>query len=153
MNIAIFIDDLSSLEVQELITEHLAGMQRNSPAGHVNALAIQNLKQADITLLTAWANQQLCGCGAIKELTVLSGEVKSMRTQAAYLRQGVGQALLNEIIKTAKRRSYTHLYLETGTGEAFEAAHSLYKNNGFTWCGPFGNYTATDFNVFMVKTL
>lgn len=25
--------------------------------------------------------------------------------------------------------------------------------NGFAWCGPFGEYTATDLNVFMAKIL
>jgi putative acetyltransferase len=45
------------------------------------------------------------------------------------------------------------LYLETGTGPAFEAAHSLYLRNGFKWTGVFGDYVATDFNVFMVKEL
>jgi putative acetyltransferase len=29
----------------------------------------------------------------------------------------------------------------------------LYVRNGFEWCGPFGDYTATEFNVFMVKAL
>ena len=81
------------------------------------------------------------------------GEVKSMRTRAAFLRQGVGQAILDEIVRTARQRGYTHLFLETGTGPAFEAAHKLYLRNGFAWSGPFGDYTATDFNVFMAKEL
>lgn len=33
------------------------------------------------------------------------------------------------------------------------AAHALYLRNGFAWCGPFADYTATQFNVFMVKAL
>jgi putative acetyltransferase len=76
-----------------------------------------------------------------------------MRTRQAHVRQGVGQAVLEEIVRTAQERGYTHLYLETGTGEAFTAAHALYLRNGFAWCGPFGDYKATDFNVFMIKSL
>ena len=76
-----------------------------------------------------------------------------MRTRAAFLRQGVGQAILDEIMRTARQRGYTHLFLETGTGPAFAAAHKLYLRNGFAWSGPFGDYTATDFNVFMAKAL
>jgi putative acetyltransferase len=76
-----------------------------------------------------------------------------MRTRAAFLRQGVGQAVLNCIIETALSRGYRSLHLETGTGHAFDAAHALYLRNGFVWGEPFGDYEDTDFNVFMVKAL
>ena len=146
-------DDLSSPEVQALIAEHLSGMHSNTPAGQVHALDIERLRVPEVTFFTAWLDDALCGCGALKELDALSGEVKSMRTRAAFLRQGVGQAILDEIIHTARQRGYTHLFLETGTGPAFEAAHKLYLRNGFAWSGPFGEYMATDFNVFMVRVV
>lgn len=153
MPIEVHIDDLSSPDVQSIVAEHLSGMQGNSPPGHVHALAIDGLKAADTTFWSAWTDGRLCGCGALKQLTADSGEIKSMRTRAAFLRQGVGQAVLQEIMQTAQDRGYTRLYLETGTGAAFEAAHALYLRNGFAWCGAFGDYEATDFNVFMVKAL
>ena len=146
-------DDLSTQEVQALIAEHLSGMHSNTPAGQVHALDIERLRVPEVTFWTAWLDDALCGCGALKELDSLSGEVKSMRTRAAFLRQGVGQAILDEIVRTARQRDYSHLFLETGTGPAFEAAHKLYLRNGFAWSGPFGDYTATDFNVFMAKEL
>jgi len=153
MSIYVCTDDLSSPQVQALIAEHLAGMHGNSPAGHVHALAIDGLKVPDVTFWSAWTDGQLCGCGAMKNLSATTGEVKSMRTRSSYLRRGVGQAVLDEIVRTARQRGYSHLYLETGTGDAFAAAHALYLRNGFVWNGPFGPYTATDFNVFMVKAL
>ncbi len=153
MNVHVRSDDLSSPLVKDLIAEHLAGMNGNSPAGHVHALAIDGLKNPDVTFWSAWIEGQLCGCGAMKKLGATAGEVKSMRTRLAHTRQGVGQAVLAEIVRTAQERGYAHLYLETGTGEAFAAAHALYLRNGFKWCGPFGDYMATDFNVFMVKSL
>lgn len=147
------LDDLSSQAAQALVAEHLAGMHGNSPPGHVNALAIEGLRQSTITFWTAWKGEELCGCGALKELSSSTGEIKSMRTRRAFARQGVGQAVLNEILSTARSRGYRHLYLETGTGTAFEAAHALYLKNGFGWCSAFGDYEATEFNVFMVRTL
>ena len=153
MNIDVRQDDLSSAEVQSLIAEHLSGMHSNSPPGHVNALAIESLRAPSVTFFAAWADGVLCGCGALKELDALTGEVKSMRTRSAFLRLGVGQAVLDEIVRTAQRRGYSRLFLETGTGQAFKPAHALYQSNGFDWSGPFGEYTASDFNVFMVKIL
>lgn len=146
-------DDLSSPQVHALIAEHLAGMHGNTPAGHVHALAIDGLRAPEVTFWSAWLDGQLCGCGAMKALSATAGEVKSMRTRPAYLRKGVGQAVLDEIVRTARERGYSHLYIETGTGEPFAAAHALYLRNGFVWCGSFGDYEATDFNVFMVKPL
>jgi putative acetyltransferase len=153
MPIRLQIDDLSSREARALVAEHLDGMHGNSPAGHVNALGLEALRASDVTFWTAWMGRELCGCGALKQLDPASGEIKSMRTRRAFLRQGVGQAVLDEIIRTAIDRGYENLFLETGTGPAFEAAHALYRRNGFTWSGPFGTYTATEFNVFMVRKL
>ena len=153
MHIETRIDDLSSPAVQALVAEHLAGMHSSTPPGHVNALALEGLRQPDVTFWSAWRGADLCGCGALKELDATTGEVKSMRTRSPFLRSGVGRAVLDEIVRTARSRGYKQLYLETGTGERFVAAHALYLRNGFSWCGAFGGYTATDFNVFMVKAL
>ena len=146
-------DNLSSREVIALVSEHLAGMHSNSPPGHVNALALDALRHPAVTFWSAWIDGDLCGCGALKELSGLSGEVKSMRTRDRFLRLGVGQAVLDTIMAVSRERRYEHLYLETGTGPTFQAAHSLYRRNGFEWTGAFGDYTATHFNVFMVKAL
>lgn len=153
MRIATRIDDLSSPAVQALVAEHLAGMHGSSPPGHVHALALDALRRPDVTFWSAWCGDELCGCGALKELDASHGEVKSMRTRPAFLRQGVGQAVLDEILRTAHARRYQRICLETGTGPAFAAAHALYLRNGFRWCGPFGNYAANDFSVFMEKVL
>lgn len=153
MSIEVRVDDLSSPEVQALVAEHLAGMRGSSPPGSVYALAIEGLQRPTVTFFSAWLGSALCGCGALQELDAWSGEVKSMRTRPAYLRQGVGQAVLDRIVQTARDRGYRSLHLETGTGPAFEAAHALYLRNGFVWSERFGDYEASDFNVFMRKSL
>ena len=151
MDIDVRQDDLSSREVHSLIAEHLADMHGNSPPGHVQALAVQGLKAPGITFWTAWTDGLLCGCGALKALDHLAGEVKSMRTRPDFLRRGVGQAILDEIVRTTRQRRYSRLLQETGTGPAFESAHGFYRRNGFERSGPFGEYAATDFNMFMSR--
>ena len=74
----------------------------------------------------------------MRELSQRACEVKSMRTRAQYLRKGIGQFALSVITQTAIDRGYSRLLLDTGTGPAFEPAHSLYRKNGFGWCGKFG---------------
>lgn len=128
-------------------------MQTNSPPGHVHALALDALRQPDVTFWSIWDGTTLCGCAALKGLDSTAGEVKSMRTRASHVRRGVAQFALDTIMQTARDRGYSRLFLETGTGAAFEPAHQLYLKNGFTWCGAFGDYQATHFNVFMARNL
>jgi len=153
MTIHVRVDDLSSAEVRELVAEHLDGMRGHTPKGHVHALAVESLLSKDVTFFAAWIDGALCGCGAMRELDATTGEVKSMRTRAAFLRRGVGQAVLDAIVRAARRRGYRSLVLETGTGAAFDAAHALYLRNGFSWRSAFGSYEQTSFNVFMQKDL
>lgn len=153
MPIAVREDDLSSAEVQALVAEHLAGMHAYTPACGVHALALEELRAPSVTFYTAWVDDALAGCGALKAVDAHTGEIKSMRTRSAFLRRGVGQAVLEAIAREAIARGYTRLVLETGSGPAFDAAHALYVRNGFTTCGAFGEYVASDFNVFYEKSL
>jgi putative acetyltransferase len=83
------IDDLSGPEVAALLTEHLRCMHENSPPESVHALDLEKLRKPEITFWTLWNGSDLAGCGAIKELDNSHAEVKSMRTDYAYLRKGV----------------------------------------------------------------
>jgi putative acetyltransferase len=57
------------------------------------------------------------------------------------------------MILEARKRSYVRLSLETGSMPAFEPARSLYESFGFTYCGPFGDYTDDPNSVFLTRTL
>ena len=76
---------------------------------------------------------------------------KSMFTLEAARGQGVGAALLRQLEDTAREHGLTSLKLETG--DTLHAAHRLYERNGFTFCGPFGDYKDIPESLFMVKSL
>ncbi len=146
-------DDLTGPEVQALIGEHLQGMFEHSPPESVHALDLDGLRKPEITFWSAWEEDRLAGCGALKELDPEHGEVKSMRTSSAFLRRGVASRMLEHIIGEAKRRGYRRLSLETGSMEAFEPARRLYDRYGFEYCGPFAEYAEDPNSVFMTKEL
>ena len=143
------IDNLTDKKTIDLISLHLAGMAENSPAESIHALNVAELKREDIAFYSAWEDNEIMGCGALKELTTKHGEVKSMRTHIKHLRKGVATAILQHIINEAKKRGYTKLSLETGSTEAFQPAHRLYESFGFTYCPPFANYSDDPNSVFM----
>lgn len=142
-------DDLSNPQTQELVRLHLAGMADNSPPGHCFALDGSGLKAPGVTLWSAWRGDRIAAIGALKALGDGAGEIKSMRTHPDHLRQGAGAAILDEIIAEARRRGYHRLSLETGSGEAFDAALAMYRARGFTFGGAFSDYVASAFNQFM----
>lgn len=143
------VDDLSRPQVHALLAEHLANMHELSPPEQVFALDLSKLRADDITFWTVWEQEELVGCGALKELTPTHGEIKSMRTPASARGRGAGRAVLAHIISVAQQRGYTKLSLETGTHAAFGPAHNLYRSKGFVISGPFGSYQPSEHSVFM----
>jgi putative acetyltransferase len=151
MNIEL--DDLSRPEIRALLNEHLENMFQPSPPESVHALDIEQLRKPDVTFWSAWEGHALLGCGALKELTPVHGEVKSMRTSIAYRRKGVARAILGRILEEAGNRSYERLSLETGSMAAFAPAQRLYHSFGFTYCSAFAGYVEDPHSVFMTKIL
>lgn len=76
-----------------------------------------------------------------------------MRTATGHLRKGVAAALLRHILDEARRRGCRRLCLETGSAAAFAPAHRLYASFGFVRCGPFADYVADSYSVFMSREL
>jgi putative acetyltransferase len=141
--------DFENPQVLALLRLHLAGMHATSPPESVNAFDLSGLQASDVSVYTAWRADKLLGMAALRELDADTGEIKSMRTDPAHLREGVAKALLDHILSVANGRGYRRLSLETGSGEAFEPALGLYRKNGFVSGEAFGGYEATPFNQFL----
>lgn len=136
-----------------LLREHLRDVADHSPPQSIHALSIEALQSPEVSFWTAWENDRLLGCGALRELDPTHGEIKSMRTATRHLRKGVGSAILRFIIAEAGRRGYARLSLETGSMRAFEPARAFYSRSGFRPCEPFGGYTLDPNSVFMTRVL
>jgi putative acetyltransferase len=146
-------DDLNGPEIRALLRLHMREMQATSPPDCVHTLDIAALSEDAVTLWTIWDDAELLGCAALKELSADAGEIKSMRTATEHAGKGVASRLLQHIVDVARSRKYRDLYIETGSGKPFQAAHALYLKGGFSFCGPFANYRDDPFSRFMVMPL
>jgi putative acetyltransferase len=146
-------DDLSGEAIRALLHIHFDGMLANSPPGSCHFLDFDGLCGPGVTFWSIWDDDDLAGCGAIKEIDSTHGEVKSMRTAEAHLGKRVGTQMLRHIIDTAKKRGYQKLSLETGSTNAFAAAITLYERFGFVPCEPFGGYKPDPFSRFFTLVL
>lgn len=147
------IDDLSGGPTRELVARHLVGMHASSPAESVFALDVDGLRHPDVTFFSGWRGDHLVAIGALKALDETSGELKSMRVADTHLGTGAGRAMLQHLIAEARVRGMRTLWLETGSTDDFQPALRLYASEGFTECGPFGDYPENPFSVFMTLPL
>jgi putative acetyltransferase len=147
------IDDLSGPEIAAFLEEHLQDMRAASPPESKHALDLEGLRQPAVTFWTVWEGQVLAACGAIKELDPGHGEIKSMRTSAAFKQKGLASLLLAHILAVARQRGYSRLSLETGSMVFFEPARRLYAKFGFASCAPFADYKEDPNSVFMTLAL
>jgi putative acetyltransferase len=147
------VDDLKSPDIAEFLSEHLRCLAEVSPVESRHALNLEELRGSDITFWTVYCGEQLVGCGALRQLDLRHGEIKSMRTAKACLRKGVGSLVLHTIISEARRRGYRRLSLETGSMDYFNPAHALYHKFGFRNCPPFADYRPDPNSVFLTREL
>jgi putative acetyltransferase len=142
-------DDLSTSAVRDLLRLHLEGMHAHSPSSSVFALDLSGLSAPNVTVWTVWQDDEIAGIGALKDLGDRTGELKSMRTHSDFLRRGVAGTLLEHIIDAARARGMVRLSLETGSGQYFDPALSLYRKRGFIDGEAFADYERSPFNQFL----
>lgn len=92
----------------------------------------------------------LLGCGALKALSGIQGEVKSMRTATSARGSGFATALLEHLLTEATARGWRRLSLETGSQPFLAPARRLYGRRGFRACAPFADYRDDPSSVYLV---
>lgn len=143
------LDDPERPDVLDLLKAHAAFALSESPPDTCHFFDVTRLKAPDISFWSARRDGLLYGVAALKALGPQEVELKSMHVAAARRGQGASQALMHGLLDAARARGYRRLWLETGNTPGFQPALSLYRRFGFVDCEPFGDYKATDFNVFM----
>lgn len=146
-------DDPESADVTALLAMHLAFTRRHSPPEDVHALDHASLAAADISFFSVREQGRLLGVGALKRLDDGHAELKSIHTAEAARGRGVGRAVLEHLLGTARARGYRRVSLETGSMAAMAPARALYASAGFRVCPPFGGYGPSPYSVCMTLEL
>ena len=101
--------------------------------------------------VVAYENELAIGCGAIKQFTPESMEVKRMYVLPENRGKGVAGAVLSELEKWAKEMLYANCVLETGKKQP--EAIRLYQNNGYRLIPNYGQYAGIENSVCFQKEL
>jgi putative acetyltransferase len=144
---------LDDPRVIELLQTHLVQARAETAPGSAHALDLSGLRSPEVTFWSAWEGDMLLGIGALRQLTLDHGEVKSMHTAETMRGRGIGAAILRHIITATQARGMSRLSLETGSWPYFAPARALYARHGFVECEPFGDYQSDPNSVFMTLAL
>jgi putative acetyltransferase len=149
----IAIDDPRADDVRALLERHLDFAHATSPPEDVHALDVDGLLDPAVTFYSYRVDGRVLGVGALKRLDDEHAEIKSMHTLAEARGRGVGRAIVDHLLATARARGFRRVSLETGSMEAFAPARNLYASVGFVTCGRYGDYPDSPNSTFMTLVL
>jgi putative acetyltransferase len=146
-------DDPQTPDVRTLLETHLAFAMGQSPPEDVHALDIPGLLHEDVSFFSIRECGVLLGVGALKEISLGHGELKSIHTAEGARGKGVGRSMVEHLLGVARARGYDRVSLETGTMDGFRPSRVLYESFGFEECEPFGDYFISPYSVCMTLEL
>jgi len=152
-SVVIAADDPLAHDVAALLATHLAFARAVTAADDVHALPTDELAGADVAFFSARVDGAVVGIGALKHLDGDHVEIKSMHTAASARGRGVGRAMVQHLVDTAREHGCRRVSLETGSMTAFAPARALYAAAGFEECDSFGDYGASPERVCMTLVL
>jgi len=115
-------------QVIELVSEILGNIFNGDPT------QFKLLKEFDVTkdyvlYLVTEIDKKVVGTMGLKKIDKESARLKRMYVNDAYRKRGLGQKMLDQIIKFAKENGYKRILLHTYP--IMENAKRFYKRNGF----------------------
>jgi len=100
--------------------------------------------------IVAYENDIAVGCGAFKEYSADTLELKRMFVLLDYRNKGIASKVLSMLEEWARELNYKRCILETGKNQP--EAITLYTKNGYTSIPNFGQYIGIENSVCFEKT-
>lgn len=102
-------------------------------------------------VVVAYENDHPIACGAMKEFSPNTMEVKRMFTLPGHRGKGIAGKILNELEQWTAELSYTKCVLETGKRQP--EAIQLYQKNGYRIISNYGQYAGIENSVCFEKEI
>lgn len=101
--------------------------------------------------VVAYGDGQPLACGALRPVDDTTAEVRRMYVHRDHRREGLARAVLEHLVREARRLGYARLVLETGCKQV--PAMRLYEAMGFARIAPFGGYVGDPTSVCFGRDL
>lgn len=139
--------NIDFISLVKSLDEYLAEMDGEEHSFYDQFNKVDNLK----FVLIIYENNFPVGCGAIKEYTSKTMEIKRMFTNPQNRGKGIASKLLTELEKWSLELNYEKCILETGTRQI--EAIGLYQKNGYKIIPNYGQYTGIKNSICFEKSL
>jgi putative acetyltransferase len=146
-------EPLSGTHAQALIARLNAELTERYPEPEDRhfELADAQVSEGQGVFLVARLDGEAVGCGALRRLDDVTGELKRMYVAPDARGNGVGRRLLAELERHARGLGLRRLVLETGLRQ--HEAMGLYETAGFAHIQCFGEYAHSRASVCLEKPL
>lgn len=140
-------------ELKLLHERHTHAMHEETPPESIHMMPADALAAPEIRFYALRKGTEVIGMGAFKIHDPLHAEIKSMHILSEHRGGGLSRRMVDHLIEEARALGIRRLSLETGVQPGFTAARGLYERMGFTYCGPFADYTLDPNSVFMTREI
>ena len=151
MSLTIQAEDPDAPEIRALLAAGEAYAAALYPVESNHFLDVAALRRPEVAFCVARRDGRAVGCGALVRQENGCGELKRIFVDDAARGSGVGRRILTALEDHARSAGLVRLRLETGVRS--DPALALYRAAGYREIGPFGDYEADPFSVFMEKRL
>ncbi|MBP7348757.1 MAG: GNAT family N-acetyltransferase [Butyrivibrio sp.] len=141
--------DIHSADAQTLLCELNAKLTKITGDDGTVHFKSKDVATARSVFLIAYLHGEPYGCGALRELSDDTAEVK--RVYARSNSVGIGSRILNALEENAQKMNYQNLLLETRVQNT--TAISFYNRNGYEHCENYGVYIGETHSYCFRKTL
>jgi GNAT superfamily N-acetyltransferase len=135
------------IELVKLLDIDLSDRAGNEHSFYAQFNKIDMLKY----VVVAYEENKSIGCGALKEYTPGTMEIKRMFILPGNRKKGIGSKVLMELEIWATEMSYQKCILETGKRQP--EAIALYKKNGYRLIPNYGQYAGMENSVCFEKEI
>jgi GNAT superfamily N-acetyltransferase len=104
--------------------------------------SISKFGPPDGRLLLAWVDDVAVGTAALQRLSDDTAEIKRMYVEPSQRREGIGRALLNELLAAATAAGHRRVRLDSPS--FMTDAHRLYRSVGFVDIEPYSESEIPD---------
>ncbi|MEJ5102502.1 GNAT family N-acetyltransferase [Chryseobacterium sp. MYb328] len=142
--------DSTSLDFQTLVKyldANLAEHNGDNDAFFAQFNTIDRIKNC----IVVYIDEVPAACGAFKELSDDTVEIKRMFTSPEFRKRGLGSTIVKELESWAKEIGYKKAVLETSRD--LMNAISVYEKSGFQQIPNYGQYIGVDSSVCYEKKL
>lgn len=131
-------ENLEFIELVKLLDKDLAIRDGEDHAFYAQFNKVDSIKYVVVAL----ENKKPLGCGAIKEFSQDTMEIKRMYTSKESRGKGIASMMLAELEQWAKELGFKQCILETGIKQP--EAIGLYEKNGYHSIPNYGQYLGVE---------